>query len=298
MLVKVPHIDACAERRAETSMLLSLFHDGKVDDNTRKICEVLLPYLQECACNGTLPLIAFNFIFLLAILISGDTQEVEGLNNVCKNVVKAPPRSGLALVSCRAALRKLLGLGRADAKRSWKSVCDRFNELHQAAIYSAEKIDEVLGNHERFATAAPQPFLGVAAQMANGAALDPVAKAWTLKWYWSIGKQSACETCMFVGDPAFHPSSTVWLVGCTYRLNGWLVRCSCVDRSNIGEDPLVQLQLPIHITEASHFFQELAHTNHSEVVSVCTCKLFWMYLPESFGVAHAILDSQVEVSLL
>ena len=103
---------------------------------------------------------------------------------------------------------------------------------------------------------------------------------------------------MFVGDLAFRPSSTVWLVGCTYGLNGWLVRCSCVDRSNIGEDPLVQLQLPIHITEASQFFQELAHSNRDEVVSVCTCKLFWMYLPESFGVAHGILDFQVEVSLL
>ena len=64
-------------RREEASWLLLL--DGQtLEANTRKIRRLLRPHLQRAEAEGTLDLDAYSFLYLLALLLSGDTQETVG----------------------------------------------------------------------------------------------------------------------------------------------------------------------------------------------------------------------------
>ena len=90
--------------------------DKTMDTTTLKIRNILRPYLQVAAGHGISPVEAYNLLRLIAIAVTGDTQEIEGMNNVAKQVVRQAPKASLGLVTCRTVHRKLLGLGNKNYK--------------------------------------------------------------------------------------------------------------------------------------------------------------------------------------
>ena len=118
--------------------------ESSLDPDSLKIRRAYSAELGHAARTGTLPMQLYNFLKTLGILMTGDTQEIEGMNNVAKAIVRAGPRSALSLVSARMVHRKLLGLGKKTAVRRWGSVSDRFEELKEAAVESFPDMREVL----------------------------------------------------------------------------------------------------------------------------------------------------------
>ena len=228
LLISEPPSTSCDLRQSEAEHLLAL-GDDKLDANTLKIRRVLQPYLQEAASTGKLPHAAFNWLSLLGRLITGDAQEIEGINNVAKNIVKQAPKSALSLVSCRTVHRKLLGLGRKDACRKWSSVAQRFNELRQSAIECYPEHNDVLGGATRFAASPPRPFL-------RPAPLKPPiksnARTCALKWYWKQGKRLTANQGLLIRTSPEHVlyENALWIQAWTYSLESYFAKCGLTPR--------------------------------------------------------------------
>ena len=183
--------------------------------------------METASTTGLLPPPAYNFLALLARLVCGDTQEIEGMNNVAKNIVRLAPKSALSLVSCRTAVRKLLGLGSKGASRKWSNVTDRYNQLREAAVEGDDTHNEIIGNRDRFAASEPVPFLS---QPSSRPPEKTTARTCMLRWYWKEGKYHTANRCVFFKSGPACMLASAWLQAWSYSLETYFLKCSIVNR--------------------------------------------------------------------
>ena len=240
------HPDTATEfRKNEAQHLLDC---RNLDSNTRKLRNVLHKSICVAAAEGILQPEAYNYLRLLATTITGDTQEIEGMNNVAKSIVRLAPKVALSLVSCRLTFKKLLGLGKARAKRQWKPIANRFNKLCELAEESWTERNTILAKPNRFAASPAVPFK---TEEVKPPPVNSPAKTLSLKWYWLEGSKAAVNQCLAFDLGAEETFECAWLHVWSYNLEGYMIRVKLINRSAVDELPMVILSTPLVRTQQS-----------------------------------------------
>ena len=90
-------------------------------------------------------------IRILCCWWKGDTQEIEGVNNLIQLVCQRAPWVSLGLLDARVALRKELGLGQRSAKESkWSQTQPKANEMMRKALASFDSAGSIVRVVDRF----------------------------------------------------------------------------------------------------------------------------------------------------
>ena len=93
---------------------------------------------------------------------------------------------------------------------------------------------------------------------------------------------------MFVGEksttgaPAKLPPHAFLNAG-TSGLMGYIAKCNLLDRSNVGEPPMLTLERPAVIFDTLTCVER--HAGQNEGMALLTCNMSWSACPGAFGTA-------------
>ena len=238
-LLRQPASTACDERKSQAKHLLENF--ATLETNTQKIVRILWPHLRTTSETGALTPECYNVLRMLATMVSGDTQEIEGINNIAKMIVRNSPTVALSLVSARTVLRKLLGLGRKESKRKWSAIAERYQNLVNVAHDNFAEHTQVLADHNRFASSPAKPFTRTFRQPQSR---KSTARACTLRWYWLEGQTSKGNSISVLTWDHGRTFERAWLHAWSYNLEGYMLRCRVTTRTEQGLGPMIFIDKP------------------------------------------------------
>eukprot|EP00959_Pyramimonas_sp_CCMP1952_P077781 1625901-Pyramimonas_sp.AAC.1 len=124
-----------------------------------KVVHMFQAEIREASRTGVLSMRVWMPLYLASVFWRGDTQEIEGVNNLLQTVVRRAPSIGLPLLDARVAIRKTACLGVRGASLKWTDVAPRVNAAIAEAIDHASEIDSVLNMPFRFSV--PDPTLAL-----------------------------------------------------------------------------------------------------------------------------------------
>ena len=108
LLAKEPPGVACNLRRAVCAEMLSI-NEADAEINVLKLRVLFRQQLQRCADTGLICTYLHGLILSICQRWVGDTQAIEGLNSILKNIICRAPHIQQPLVSARLSLRRALG---------------------------------------------------------------------------------------------------------------------------------------------------------------------------------------------
>lgn len=107
MIRSHPHI-ACQKRKSIAAEILAT-PDCELEITTRKLKHLCAADLEQASHDGTTGWTLFSILDLVALMLMGDIQNLEGTNSVIKAITKKAPAIGLPLASARVGLKYKLG---------------------------------------------------------------------------------------------------------------------------------------------------------------------------------------------
>ncbi|CAK0893467.1 unnamed protein product, partial [Prorocentrum cordatum] len=149
----VPH-----ELRKDIARTLVESDSRALHRTAAKIKALFEPELRECMLSGKLSASLWAPIHMVGQSWKGDTQEIEGINNVIQVRCDRAPRIGMGLLDARVGLRKELGLGSRQSRHmKWSEIAPHVEAMVRDSMAHASGVNGVLATPDRW-TPPPEHF--------------------------------------------------------------------------------------------------------------------------------------------
>ena len=268
VLAEMPHDTAC-ERRAEEAARILETPDTDLEINTLKLKICWVHELKACVADeGRLDLYLHRFVWSICKKFKGDAQNIEGLNNVLKGMIRTAPNISQHLASARLAIKFMLGtLGMSGKQRLvWSRVKEMVNAvLDEAVIYMDEAVT-IFDQEGRWETrpgavppsTVPADLADVGDRPCNPATHPALHLRWAghvnLEFHWTCiykREQGELLKSVFAFCPAAAGQSRiptkgdiVWCAATRLRFLSNMIRCRII--ADDIEGYLVEVCKPVH----------------------------------------------------
>ena len=133
----------CPRRRSVSAALLASDPEA-LDITSRKLRVIFLDDFTRAAATGTLQQATHDFFRVMCRQWRGCTQQIEGLNNTLKAIIRRAPVITVPVVSARMTLRNVLTLigAKGPECKKWSEIADVVASLLEDAVQHAHKAKE------------------------------------------------------------------------------------------------------------------------------------------------------------
>jgi len=251
ILAKKPHNDVCTERQAVCGEILDAFSEF-LEINTLKLRVIFKNELKDCRNTGKLDRHLWQFVYNICLMFRSNTQSIEGLNSLLKNMIRGASSIGQKLASYRMSIKHALGGLAANGTFCRKyNVCAPHaeNMLHEAleSMTTADAILEI--DHRWGEPPDPDSVYPPAAVPLPSRLPDPALArtpamqfATEMNWWWHLsvvegndGLGSLLVKCITMGQPA-QLRSVCWVTTTMSNRLGHLLRCTMVSDTELKVD--------------------------------------------------------------
>ena len=143
--------DVCCNRRKEICQWMLDTDDLNLHLVARKVKKIFHDEVVQGAESGTVGMQLWTAIRLVVVKWRPDVQEVEGINNIIQQVVRAAPRVTLPLLDARVGLRKMLGMGSRKARdKKWSQQAPTVAKLVDTAKTFDDHANYILAIKDRW----------------------------------------------------------------------------------------------------------------------------------------------------
>ena len=142
---------ACPRRQQLASDLLAT-PDDQLHATARNVKLLFRTSLEFTAATGQIYTPLFVIWRIAAQMWSGDSQEIEGVNNMIKSITTMAPGISLSLLDARVSTRKDAGIGSRSRKVTrWRQVSQRAEEMIADAVDHVSGVNKILASKDRWA---------------------------------------------------------------------------------------------------------------------------------------------------